>query len=87
MGKTTSGFWLDVIPAAEAPLAKRVLALFMCFTVVWTTGLCIAFLLTLLNPGLISLVEFMFPIAWGLGYLYLLIDISRVTRGMPKGAE
>jgi hypothetical protein len=86
MRKTTIG-WLDAIPAAEAPLVKRVLALFMCFTIVWTTGLCIAFLLTLQSPVLISLVGFMFPTAWGLGYIYLLIDISRVTRGMPKGAE
>jgi hypothetical protein len=87
MRKTTIGFWPDSIQTAEVPLAKRVLVRFMCFTVVWTTGLCIAILFTLLIPILILLVGFMFPIAWGLGYLCLLIDISQVTRVMPKGAE
>ena len=79
MRKATIGFSLNAIPAAEL-LAEGVLTRFMGFTIAWTTGLCVALLLTLHIPVLIYLVGFIFPIAWGLGYLYLLIDISRMSR-------
>lgn len=89
MSKSNSfGFWLDVIPGllglfglGELYLGfKRRAELFL----VWTAALYIAVMLAFTLPGLTYYWGYL-PIAWGAGYLLLLISIRGLTRKRPTG--
>ena len=84
MGKSDSfGLWLDVIPGllglfgiGELYLGKKRRGeLFL----VWTAALYVAVLLSFVFPSFSYYWGYL-PIAWGTGYLLLLIDIFRITR-------
>ena len=77
------GFWLDVIPGllglfglGELYLGKRRRGEAF---LTWTAGLYVSVLLAFLLPNL-SYYWGSLPIAWGTGYLLLLIDIRSLTR-------
>ncbi len=89
MTKSNSfGFWLDAIPGllglfgiGELYLGrKRRGEMFL----VWTAGLYVSVLLAFAFPSLSYYWGYL-PIAWGTGYLLLLIDIFRLTRKRPTG--
>jgi hypothetical protein len=87
MSKSNStGFWLDVIPGllglfglGELYLGhKRRAEIFL----IWTAGLYLSVLGAFTLPSLSYYWGYL-PIAWGTGYLLLLVDIFRLTRKRP----
>ena len=89
MAKNTAfGFWLDAIPGLLGlfgvgeiylGLRRRGQAF-----LVWTAVLYVAVLLSFAHPGLSYYWGYL-PMAWGVGYLLLLVDIFSITRNKPIG--
>ena len=83
----TLGLWLDVIPGllglfgiGEIYLGRKLRGeLFL----IWTAALYASLLMSFMLPGLSYFWGYM-PIAWGLGYFLLLIDITRLTRNRGR---
>ena len=84
MRKSSSfGFWLSAIPGLLGLFGlgewymghKRRAELFL----VWTAALYVSVVMAFLFPDLSYYWGFL-PVAWGTGYLVLLIDISALTR-------
>jgi hypothetical protein len=84
MTKSNSfGFWLSAIPGLLGLFGlgewylghKRRAELFL----IWTVALYISVLMAFLYPNLSYYWGFL-PIAWGTGYLLLLVDIFQLTR-------
>lgn len=83
MKRTTVGFWLDVIPGllglfgiGEIYLGKRLRGEAF---LVWTAALYVSVLSAFALPGLSYYWGYL-PVAWGVGYFLLLVDIFRLTR-------
>jgi len=87
--RNSIGFWLDVIPGllglfgvGELYLGRRLRGeLFL----LWTTALYVTVGFAFAFPNLSYYWGYL-PIAWGLGYFLLLIDIFRITRNRSYGA-
>jgi hypothetical protein len=83
------GFWLDAIPGllglfglGELYLGKKRRGeLFL----VWTAALYVSVALAFVLPTLGYYWGYL-PIAWGTGYVLLLVSIFRLTRGRQVGA-